>query len=218
MIRSLLIFIVHLLTGANAVWRGCDPRERKLRIYFANHGSHLDFITLWAVLPKELRAVTRPVAARDYWGRNRFFRWLAVSVFNSLLIKRDGLTRDDNPVEQMAEALRQGQSLILFPEGTRSHDGSIAAFKSGIYHLASLVPDAELAPVYLQNLNRILPKGSLLPIPLISTVVIGKPIRLAEGEGKKEFLERTRAAVISLCPQGQPPAEDVVAKTKVEVY
>ena len=221
MLRSAFILFIRLLTGASALWQGCDPREKKLRIYFANHGSHLDFVTLWAALPKELREHTRGVAARDYWGRNAFLRWIAVNLFNALLIRREGITKEDNPVSQMADALRSGESLILFPEGTRSRDGTIAAFKPGLYHLAARVPEAELVPVFLQNLNRILPKGHLLPIPLISTVVFGKPIRIEEGENKKAFMERAQAAVLALCPSCQqgaaappPPTE----KTRIEVY
>lgn len=220
MIRNLLIVVVRLLTGATAIWRGCDPRAPKLRVYFANHGSHLDFVTLWAALPKELRNTTRPVAARDYWGRTRFARWVAVSLFNALLIRREGITKEDNPVEQMASALRAGTSLILFPEGTRSRNGDIQPFKPGLYHLASRVPEAELVPVYLQNLNRILPKGHLLPIPLISTVVLGSPLHIEPGEAKQDFMQRARQAVMELCPAGgskstEPPSAE---PSKIEVY
>jgi 1-acyl-sn-glycerol-3-phosphate acyltransferase len=186
-------------------------------LYFANHGSHLDFVTLWAALPAELRATTRPVAARDYWGRSAFSRWLAVTVFNALLIRREGITRDDNPVEQMAAALREGQSLIIFPEGTRSSDGEMRDFKAGLYHLALKAPGLELVPVLLQNLNRILPKGHLLPIPLISTVVIGEPMRLEAGEGKQEFLKRARSAVAALSQGGGVP-EPAAGKRSIEVY
>jgi len=220
MLRSAFILFIRLLTGASALWQGCDPRERKLRIYFANHGSHLDFVTLWAALPKELREHTRGVAARDYWGRNAFLRWVSLNLFNALLISREGITREDNPITQMAEAMNAGQSLILFPEGTRSRDGSIGSFKPGLYHLAARVPTAELVPVYLQNLNRILPKGHLLPIPLISTVVFGKPIRIEEGEHKKAFMERAQAAVLALCPSSQQTtsAPSPTEKTSIEVY
>nr|WP_044134316.1 lysophospholipid acyltransferase family protein [Verrucomicrobium spinosum] len=200
MLRPASIFLTKLITGANAVWAGCDPKCEKLRIYFANHGSHLDFATLWAALPSAARERTRPVAARDYWGRTRLTRAVACGIFNSLLIAREAISRTENPISQMADALRAGQSLIIFPEGTRCLDGNITEFKPGLYHLANKVPEAELIPVYLQNLNRILPKGHLLPIPLISTVVFGAPLRLEEGERKPEFLRRTRDAVLNLMP------------------
>jgi 1-acyl-sn-glycerol-3-phosphate acyltransferase len=200
MLRSTAVVLTRLITGANAVWVDCAPCHDKLRIYFANHGSHLDFATLWAALPKAARERTRGIAARDYWGRTKLTRTIAVQLFNSLLIAREGITRKDNPIEQMAEAMRKGDSLILFPEGTRSMDGVIGAFKPGLYHLASKVPEAELVPVFLQNLNRILPKGHLLPIPLLSSVVFGPPMKLEEGEKKVDFLHRAKEAVLNLAP------------------
>lgn len=200
MLRAALVFLTKLITGASPVWVDCESHSTKLRVYFANHGSHLDFATLWAALPKAMRERTRPVAARDYWGKTKLTRATAVGLFNSLLIAREGITRKDNPIEQMAAAMREGHSLILFPEGTRSLDGVIGSFKPGLYHLASKVPEAELVPVYLQNLNRILPKGHLLPIPLISSVVFGAPIKLDTAEKKIDFLKRAREAVLNLMP------------------
>ncbi len=201
MLRATAVLLTKIITGGNAVWVDCPPEADRLRVYFANHGSHLDFATLWASLPSNMRQRTRPVAARDYWGRSALMRGIAVGMFNSLLISRETITRKDNPIEQMAAAMRDGNSLILFPEGTRSLDGVIAAFKPGLYHLAQKVPEAELVPVYLQNLNRILPKGYLLPIPLISTVVFGPPMQLNEGEKKGDFLNRTKMALLNLAPQ-----------------
>ncbi len=198
MLRTLSVFLTKLITGVNPVWVDGVPRADRLRVYFANHGSHLDFATLWAALPREVRDKTRPVAARDYWGRSKFTRSVAGGLFNSLLIARSGITRQDNPIGQMADALRDGSSLILFPEGTRSADGVIGPFKPGIFHLAQKVPEAELVPVFLQNLNRILPKGHLLPIPIIGSVVFGPPLRLEPHEKKEDFLERARQAVLNL--------------------
>ena len=200
MLRSAAVFLTKLITGTRPVWQGCDPSCRALQVYFANHGSHLDFATLWAALPADARERTRAVAAADYWGKNRFTRGVACGLFNALLIARQGITRKDNPIVHMAHALRQGQSLILFPEGTRSLDGSIAEFKPGLWHLAGAVPEVELVPVYLQNLNRVLPKGHFLPIPLLSTVVFGKPIRVDPGEMKSAFLKRARQALVDLIP------------------
>ena len=199
-LRSASVFLTRLITGVNAVWVDCPGHDKQLRVYFANHGSHLDFATLWAALPTAARERTRPVAARDYWGKTAITRATAVGLFNSLLIAREGITRKDNPIEQMAAAMREGNSLILFPEGTRSPDGVMCDFKPGLYHLASKVPDAEFVPVYLQNLNRILPKGYLLPIPLLSSVVFGRPMKLEDGEKKQDFLARAKEAVVSLMP------------------
>lgn len=207
MLRTIAVSLTRLITGVNATWVNCEPRADRVRVYFANHGSHLDFAALWASLPAEARERTRPVAARDYWGRSRLTR-ATIEVFNGLLIAREGITRRDNPIEQMAEAMRGGHSLILFPEGTRSRDGVMSEFKSGLYHLAAKVPDAELVPVYLQNLNRILPKGHLLPVPFISSVVFGPPMQLALGESKQAFLQRARQAVVHLMPH--PSSSDIL--------
>lgn len=201
MLRSLAVLLIKLITGANVQWHpeACVADGNPVRIYFANHGSHLDFATLWAALPARVRKATRPVAARDYWGKNAFTRAIAVSLFNALLISRSNITRSDNPIEQMARTINdEGHSLILFPEGTRSLDGELGEFKPGLYHLAQKVPRVEFIPVYLENLNRILPKGHLLPIPLLSRVMFGKPIRLLDGESKADFLHRCRNAILKL--------------------
>ena len=150
LLRGFIIGFVKVITGVNAVWLDEEPPAPRLRVYFANHGSHLDFATVYAALPPHLREHTRPVAARDYWSKSPVRRGLAVNVFNSLLISRDTITRTDNPIEQMAAALRDQWSLILFPEGTRSFDGEVRAFKPGLHHLAKKVPDLEFVPVYLQ--------------------------------------------------------------------
>ena len=198
---ALLAAGTRLLAGAQARWLGCRPELRQ-RIYFPNHTSHLDFVVLWGALPPELRGLTRPVAARDYWGTGKLRRYLATQVFNAVLLERQNL--DDigrrQQVDLLLEALGERHSLILFPEGTRGTGREIAPFKSGLYHLALKRPDVELVPVYLENLHRILPKGALLPVPLLGSVTFGSPIRIRPGEDKDAFLERAREAVRALKP------------------
>src|SRR3990170_1894044 len=198
---SLLAAAAGLLAGAQARWLGCRPDLRQ-RVYFSNHTSHLDFVVLWGALPRKLRAFTRPVAARDYWGTGTLRCYLATQVFNAVLLERANL--DDvgrrQQVDLLLEALGECYSLILFPEGTRGTGREIAPFKSGLYHLALKRPDVELVPVYLENLHRILPKGALLPVPLLSSASFGSPIRVLPGEEKESFLERAREAVRALRP------------------
>jgi len=186
-----------VLCGARARWQGCEPAAHQ-RIYFANHTSHLDAVVLWATLPEIFRAKTRPVAARDYWASNRVRLWLAENVFHALLIERRKVTTKENPLRDMLASLDAGDSLILFPEGTRSTNLEPQAFKSGLFHLVKERPQVEFVPVYLENLNRILPKGEFLPVPLLGSVSIGTPIRLELGETKESFLERARQAVWNL--------------------
>ncbi len=193
-----LSFMTRLATGVRLAED--LPTPKQTRLYFANHSSHLDFVVIWSALPSHLRDRVRPVAAAEYWEADRFRRWLADKVFNAVLIPRTaGRMRRENPLELMDAAIQTGSDLILFPEGTRSETGEIATFKSGFYHLASSHPHLELMPVYLDNLNRILPKGEHIPVPLMGQVQFGEAISgLGEGEAKEDFLERARMAVIHL--------------------
>ena len=197
MIASLLSFAIRLVAGTQAMWFGSEPSTRQC-IYIANHTSHLDFLVLWASLPSSIRAMTRPVAARDYWDSSAARRFLAVKVFRALLIDRGGVSKGADVLRPMLEALRQGDSLILFPEGTRGSGDDVAAFKSGIYHLCRKIPGLELTPVSLDNLNRILPKGEVLPVPVLSQVHFGSRIALRNDETRAAFLGRARDAVVAL--------------------
>jgi 1-acyl-sn-glycerol-3-phosphate acyltransferase len=191
--------LIQLLTGVRGRWIGVEPVARR-RVYFANHQSNLDAPVIWASLPAELRARTRPVAARDYWERGLVRRWLAHDVFRVVLIERTGITVSNNPLVAMDAVLDAGDSLILFPEGTRqtAEDAGMNPFKPGLWHLARKHPDVELVPVWLENLNRILPKGEVVPVPLMASVTFGAPIRLAPGESKPDFIARAQSAVAAL--------------------
>jgi len=230
------------LTGVTVQWMNCQPSARQ-RVYFANHTSHLDFVVLWSVLPRELRALVRPVAAQDYWNSG-LRKYLAVNVFHAVLIERRARPSTSKPagkpdsvqhqsveqaplqqsasIEQSAieptrierapgehslieqaldnllEALGEKNSLIIFPEGTRGTGEVIAPFKSGIYHLWRHRPDVEFVPVYLANLNRVLPKGEFLPVPIISRVILGPPLQLEPHETKESFINKAHQAVCTL--------------------
>lgn len=197
MIGTFAASAVRLLTGAKSRWLGCQPVDKQ-RVYFANHTSNLDFVLLWASLPSGLRAKTRPVAAHDYWkGGFRFF--IADKIFRAVLIERKRVTRANNPLQPMLNALADGCSLIIFPEGGRQ-DEKPGQFKGGIFHLAKAQPQLEFVPVYIENLNRVLPKGEILPIPILCSVRFGAPILLAENEDKLAFIERARSAMLQLAP------------------
>jgi 1-acyl-sn-glycerol-3-phosphate acyltransferase len=197
MIAAVVATLLRACAGAVARWEGCGPELRQ-RIYFANHTSNLDGPLLWASLPPPLRQHTRLVAAHDYWSVGRLRPFLAEQVFQAVLIERKKPTQECNPLDVMLQAMGQNCSLILFPEGGRFNGPDPQPFKAGLYHLAKRRPDLELVPVWLENLNRILPKGEVLPVPLLATITIGAPIRLEEGEMKPAFLERARAAVMAL--------------------
>lgn len=197
MIDRLIAGLTLAASGATAFWQGVAP-DTKQRIYFANHTSHLDALVLWAVLPNPIRRLTRPVAARDYWDAGASRRYLATKVFDAILIERHKPTSSDNPLTQILDAMGDSHSIIIFPEGGRYSGPAPVEFQSGLYHLARKRPDIELVPVFLDNLNRVLPKGEFLPVPLICSVTFGEAIQLEDGERKQDFLKRAREAVVQL--------------------
>jgi 1-acyl-sn-glycerol-3-phosphate acyltransferase len=247
--------LIRLLTGAQARWWGCPPKAEQ-RIYFANHQSHLDLVMIWAALPEELRSITRPIAARDYWANSPLKRWITTEVFHAIYVERGGAAPvvppappppapaeriepsfDDvpppepmaiepwtsqvelplsssapepaptvtpgsaealAPLQPLIEALQSGDSIIIFPEGTRGHTGEPQKFKSGLFTLAQMFPEAVLVPAWIDNVQRVMPKGEVVPVPILCSVTFGAPIRLKEGEERRAFLDRARAAVVAL--------------------
>jgi 1-acyl-sn-glycerol-3-phosphate acyltransferase len=206
-LAGIIAAFARAVSGVQVRWSDGFSDTARRRIYFANHTSHLDFVVLWSALPAGVRARTRPVAAKDYW-ESGVKAYLAQNVFRAVLVQRGAAAQAASEeearaagratIEQLAEALGETDSLILFPEGTRGTGESVAPFRSGLFHLAKRKPDAELVPVYLENLNRILPKGEFLPVPLISVLTFGAPMLVEESESKEAFLERARGAVCGL--------------------
>ena len=191
-----LALLARLITGAQGHWYGCPPKAEQ-RIYFANHQSHFDWVLIWAALPRDLRTSTRPIAAREYWTSSKLKRWLTSEVFNAVYVSRDR-TADEDPLEPLLQALQSGDSLVIFPEGTRGHRDEPAPFKAGLYHLAQAFPDVQLIPAWIDNVQRVMPKGEVVPVPILCSVTFGAPLALAPGEDKRAFLERARAAVLAL--------------------
>lgn len=191
--QTLLSFAARLLSGSSVRWIGCQP-DTCQRVYFANHTSHLDAIVVWSALPGAVRQLTRPVAAKDYWDRGLVRRYMA-RTFNALLIDRTEIKVHQSPVDLMIREMGESGSLIVFPEGGRSVGEEIGEFKSGLYYLCKKRPELEAVPVHIDNLNRVLPRGEVLPVPLLSCISFGPPMWLERGEPKAEFLRRAREAV-----------------------
>lgn len=241
-----LLGVVRFLTGSQARWYGCPPKAEQ-RIYFANHQSHADMVLIWAALPEELRSITRPIAAKDYWTKTPFKQWITTAVFNAVYVDRQaGAARpaaaqtpheapalppspeletataggpdpapdaapqppspealraalpEDDPLTPLVRALESGDSIVIFPEGTRGHGDEPQPFKSGLYKLAQMFPNVVLVPAWINNVQRVMPKGEVVPVPILCSVTFGAPIALQPGEERRPFLDRARRAVMAL--------------------
>jgi 1-acyl-sn-glycerol-3-phosphate acyltransferase len=191
------------VTGVRPIWRAPLDLNRQ-RIFYANHRSHGDFLTIWASLPLALRRITRPVAGADYWEVSGVRRYLSHEVFHSVLIPRNPSRSGPNPVDVMGDALQQGQSLIFFPEGTRNLGDDVLPFKSGLFHLAKAFPNVDLVPVWIENLGRAMPKGAFIPVPLLCTLTFGEAFKIQPEEERQVFLNRCRDQLLTLSPSTQP--------------
>ena len=196
-----LAAVARLITGAQGHWKGVPPKAEQ-RIYFANHQSHLDWVLVWATLPSDLRVQTRPIAAADYWTKTPLKHWITREVFRAVYVDRERKEGGPDPLEPLIAALEQGDSLVIFPEGTRSNKGLPQDFKSGLYRLAKQFPDVQLIPCWIDNVQRVMPKGEVVPVPILCTVTFGAPCNLQPEEPKAEFLARARDAVIAQKPGG----------------
>lgn len=198
MFEVLIIALVRLVTGAVGRSFGFSFEPLQQRIYYANHTSHLDTLVIWSLIPREQRRRVRPAAAEDYWWASRWRRYVAEQVLHCVPVVRHRASATENPLEAVETALTQNNSLIIFPESTRNSSDGIQPFRSGLYHLAAKFPEVELVPVYLHNLNRALPKGELLPVPIICTVAFGAGLRLITGEARSDFIARAQTALEGL--------------------
>jgi 1-acyl-sn-glycerol-3-phosphate acyltransferase len=237
MMGFFLLGLVRLLTGSQARWYGCPPKAEQ-RIYFANHQSHADLVLIWAALPEELRSITRPIAARDYWTKTPFRQWITTAVFNAIYVERQATTSppapaapahdsadgtaggpdpapptpepapspealraalpENDPLAPLVRALESGDSIIIFPEGTRGHGDDPQPFKSGLFRLAQMFPQVVLVPAWINNVQRVIPKGEVVPVPILCSVTFGAPVQLEPGEERRPFLDRARHAVMAL--------------------
>jgi 1-acyl-sn-glycerol-3-phosphate acyltransferase len=189
------------VTGVRPIWAGSAPNGRQ-RIYFANHASHGDFILVATCLHPAERSRTAAVAGADYWNADSTRRFISGKLLRTVLVERNWVERTADPLQVMLSALEAGESLIFFPEGTRNMtEEPLLRFRSGLYNLAAARPDVELVPCWIENMSRVLPKGAVLPVPLLCRVIFGAPIALEVGEERKAFLDKARQALLALAPQ-----------------
>jgi len=206
------LFFAVMVRGVVLVLLGLNVRHRERlpgsgpAILAANHNSHLDTMVLISLMPLSLLPQIRPVAAADYFLRNRLMAWFSTKVIGVIPIKRQRDRPDEDLLEPVCEALRRGEIVCFFPEGSRGEPERFKPLKSGIARLAERFPDVPVYPVYLHGLGKALPKGEALLVPFFLDVFVGEPMRW--GGERERFLADYRAAMDALAAEGNfPPWE-----------
>jgi 1-acyl-sn-glycerol-3-phosphate acyltransferase len=179
--------IVFFLLGINIRHREWLPKKGPA-ILVANHNSHLDTIILMSLFPIKMLSSLRPVAAADYFMKNRYLAWFSKNIIGILPIERKRISKDEDPLEPLSDVLLNGGIVIFYPEGTRGEPEKLAKLKSGIAYLASKHPDIDITPVFLYGAGKALPKGEALLVPFVVDVYVGKPERWS-GD-KHTFIEK----------------------------
>ncbi len=205
--RLLLIFIYKglmplllRLVGVKTI-RRTNFKEAKQFIIVANHNSHVDTMVLLSSLPISQLKRTHPVATATYFGKKKWLELLSNLFVNTVLIQRreekSPETDQGKALEQLMKKLEQGHSLIFFPEGSRGEPEQMQAFKKGIGVLLQKFPHIPFIPVYLKGMGKILPKGSILPVPYDAQVYFGEPT-FCQHKTVEEIVAEVESAILAL--------------------
>ncbi len=150
-------------------------------ILVANHNSHLDTLVLLSLFPLSLLDQVRPVAAADYFLKNRALAWFSLNILNILPLERSQVGRNqagrgEDPLGESAAALDRGEILIVFPEGSRGSAEVMGKFKGGVARLKERYPHVPVVPIHLQGAGKALPRGEIILVPVVVDVVVGMPV------------------------------------------
>lgn len=162
------------------IWLGVSISNRKKlpvggpAIIVANHNSHLDVLTLFTLFPLSTLVNVQPVAAADYFLKNKLIAWFALKVIGIIPVYRGA--HQANPLQSCVDALAENKIIILFPEGTRGEPGKFSDIKSGIWHLSQQCPEVPIIPVYMHGLDRSMGKGQKIPVPFFIDIYIDDPL------------------------------------------
>src|SRR5680860_797417 len=165
----------------------------------ANHNSNLDALALMSLMPLKLLPKLRPVAAVDYFFTSKAKGWFVTNIIGIIPVERGSAKKGGNPLLLCEEALDRGEILVLFPEGSRGDPESLQAFKKGIGHLACARPNVPVVPVFMHGLDKVLPKGSLLPVPFNCTASVGAPLHGTSSYN--DFLDAFTKAMTALAAE-----------------
>ena len=202
-VRALVLVVL----GLNVRHRERLP-ESGPAIVVANHNSHLDTLVLMSLFPLRLLPRLRPVAAMDYFLRNRWLAWFAREIIGILPIARGRPKKGEDPLRPLEEAVKRGDILILYPEGTRGAPERMTTFRKGVARLAQRCPRVPVVPVYLHGLGKALPKGDFVLVPFFCDVFIGEPLFYEGFEHRGAWMKALVARMNALAAEGRfPPWE-----------
>ena len=193
--------IARVFTGADIIGREKLPLKGPA-ILAANHASHVDTILMLALYPSKGLDRVRPAAAADYFLRGGLISWLSNTIIGIVPVARDKAGTGVDVLEPVRAALKAGDIVLIFPEGTRGDGEEMAQLKSGVARLAADVPEAPVYPIWLQGAGRVLPKGEALPVPMNCTVLVGDPLHW-QGD-RQAFLDELRGRLEELKAKAPP--------------
>lgn len=191
--------VVTIVLGLNVRHRQRLPKSGPA-VLAANHNSHLDTMVLMTLMPLSLLDRVRPVAAADYFLRNRLIAWFATEIIGILPIRRQRSSPTEDPLAPLVEALDRGEILIFFPEGSRGEPEQLTEFKSGIARLSERKPEVPVVPVFMHGLGKALPKGEAILVPFFVDVFVGEPVRW-NGD-RDAYMTEFRDSMTALAAEG----------------
>lgn len=201
------LFVILVAYPVVLAWLGVSVINRRRlplqgpAIVIANHNSHLDLLTLLTLFPLSKVHLVQPAAAADYFLKNRLMAWFATRVVGIIPVVRGGNPREEDPLAGCAQALRNGNILVLFPEGTRGEPETLSAFKSGLWYLCRQFPDVPITPVFMYGLGRAMGKGQRIPIPFFIDIFIDDPVYCHEE--KDAFIQALQERFLTLQNRAQ---------------
>ncbi len=188
--------LVLIISGVHVVGKEKLPLKGPC-IIAANHNSHLDTMVLMSLFPLSQINQVRPVAAADYFMKNRWFSWFSQNVIGIIPLKRKPTKEEGHPLLGVMKALKNSDIIIVFPEGSRGVPEEMSTFKTGIAHLVKEFPSIPVVPIYIHGAGKVLPKGEALFVPFIIDVSIGEALYL-EDENNKAFTQRLESSIKGL--------------------
>ncbi len=194
MIQTLLIAITRLCCGIIIRNENNDFKQANV-VYYANHTSHFDLLVVLSALKRPQRRNLHPIAAKEYWGKNWIRRFISLHVLDAIFIDRRHPQRAKQTFNVIHDKLNAGQSILVFPEGTRHETDVHPEFHNGIYLIAKMRPETLFIPIYLKGFDRTLPKGEYLPAPNMGEITFRQGLQILPNDTKQTFTERCRLAL-----------------------